>query len=400
MTRPRRRRIETAPRVTRAAGQSVVEFALLFPVFLLILVVAIDFGRVYLGWVNLQNMARIAANYAANNPDAWTSPDNADKQATRATYSMRIQSDARAINCTPNPGIDPVFATGTDLGDPVAVRIDCSFGVLTPGISQILGSNVLLSAESVFPVKAGVVGSVPGGAPPVPAPVAAFTASPLSGYEDLAVTLNNTSQNTPTSWTWSFGDGTSSFAKSPPPHVYPNPGTYVIRLSVFNAGGSDSATRSVTVLPLPTSGPIPEFSASPRSGFTPLGPVQFTDLSSGGATTWAWTFGDGATSTIQNPSHTYNTSGTFDVSLSVSDGTKSNSQTKTGYIVVTDRPCVVPNFAGVRKNSAQATWAAAFFTTSVVLGPGKGNYIIGVQSLPGGLSNPPGGCGATITVGP
>ena len=66
------RRPMVARRRSRTTGQSVVEFALLFPVFLLILVVAIDFGRVYLGWVNLQNMARIAANYAANNADAWT----------------------------------------------------------------------------------------------------------------------------------------------------------------------------------------------------------------------------------------------------------------------------------------------------------------------------------------
>ena len=61
----------------RSKGQSFVEFALLFPVLLLIVMVAIDFGRVYLGWVNTQNMVRIAANFAANNADAWGTPGDA-----------------------------------------------------------------------------------------------------------------------------------------------------------------------------------------------------------------------------------------------------------------------------------------------------------------------------------
>ena len=43
------------------------------PVLLFLTLIALDFGRVYLGYINLQNMARIAANYAANNPDAWGS---------------------------------------------------------------------------------------------------------------------------------------------------------------------------------------------------------------------------------------------------------------------------------------------------------------------------------------
>src|SRR3990170_1992140 len=48
----------------RTRGQSVVELALLLPVILLLLLGAIDFGRVYLGWINLNQMARLAANFA------------------------------------------------------------------------------------------------------------------------------------------------------------------------------------------------------------------------------------------------------------------------------------------------------------------------------------------------
>ena len=79
----RARRVET---VTDAAVD-VVELALVLPVVLLIGVVAIDFGRIYLGWVNLQNMARIAATYAANNPDGW--PDDEDIQARYEAHQQR-----------------------------------------------------------------------------------------------------------------------------------------------------------------------------------------------------------------------------------------------------------------------------------------------------------------------
>jgi len=385
----------------RSRGQSIVEFALLLPAFLLLVLVALDFGRVYLGWVNVQNMARVAANFAANNAEAWNAPGDA---TIKARYQELIANDARAINCVPpDPIPDPIFATGTDLGDPVKVNIDCNFTVLTPIISSVLGSNILVSSSIEFPVKAGIVGSVPGGAPPVPAPIASFTASPTSGMEDLEVTVVDTSKNNPASWRWTFGDGTAaSFAKNPPPHIYQDPGTYTITLVVQNGGGSSPpATATIEVLPAPATGPIPDFSAAPRSGQVPPNlSVVFTDLSTNGATSWSWNFGDGATSSQQNPSHAYTASGSYDVTLTVSDGTTSNSQTKVGFIVIADKPCIVPNFAGVRKNSAQTMWAAAGFTTNVTFLPGQGNYKIGVQSLPGGLTNPPGGCNATIQVGP
>ena len=70
------------------------------------------------------------------------------------------------------------------------------------------------------------------------------------------------------------------------------------------------------------------------------GSVTFTDLSTGGATSWNWEFpgGDPATSTEQNPVVTYNNTGTFDVTLTVSDGTNTNTYTKDNYIVVVVAP--------------------------------------------------------------
>lgn len=75
------------------------------------------------------------------------------------------------------------------------------------------------------------------------------------------------------------------------------------------------------------------FSASPTAGCAPLA-VQFTDLSSGGATSWTWNFGDGNGSSAQHPNHVYANAGTYSVSLTASDGTCSDVATQVGYITV------------------------------------------------------------------
>src|SRR5215217_1627604 len=83
-------------RAGRSRGQSLVEFALFLPIIMLLTLAALDFGRIYLGYINIQNMARIAANYAADNPDAWTGSGNATK---KAAYQNQILGDASATNC-------------------------------------------------------------------------------------------------------------------------------------------------------------------------------------------------------------------------------------------------------------------------------------------------------------
>jgi PKD repeat protein/peptidoglycan/xylan/chitin deacetylase (PgdA/CDA1 family) len=81
-------------------------------------------------------------------------------------------------------------------------------------------------------------------------------------------------------------------------------------------------------------GPVANFSAYPTSGNLPL-TVQFTDLSTNAAT-WNWNFGDGQTSTAQNPSHTYSSNGTYNVSLNVSNAAGYNISTKSNLISVTN----------------------------------------------------------------
>jgi PKD repeat protein len=153
------------------------------------------------------------------------------------------------------------------------------------------------------------------------------------------------------------------------------------------------------VLEPPAANPVAEFSANVQVGSRPL-TVQFSDESTGGPTGWDWDFGDGSSpSSQQNPSHIYNAAGAYDVTLTVTSADGTNSQTKRAFILVSQFPCVVPNFAGTRSNDAQATWNAAGFTTTVGF-QRRGNFVIQYQSLPGGLINPTNGCDATIVVGP
>jgi len=83
--------------------------------------------------------------------------------------------------------------------------------------------------------------------------------------------------------------------------------------------------------------PTADFSGSPTSGCAPL-PVNFTDNSTGDPTSWSWTFGDGGTSTEQNPSYTYENPGIYTVSLTVSNACGSDDDTKDNYITFYAKP--------------------------------------------------------------
>jgi len=96
-------------------------------------------------------------------------------------------------------------------------------------------------------------------------------------------------------------------------------------------GHPTSAPAKLTIVYTPPPGA--DFTATPRQGPAPL-TVQFADLSTGDITLWLWHFGDGETSTEQNPSHIYNTPGTYIVTLSVEGPGGTDSEVKTDYIEV------------------------------------------------------------------
>jgi PKD repeat protein len=166
-------------------------------------------------------------------------------------------------------------------------------------------------------------------------PAAAFSGSPTSGKAPLAVQFTDQSTGSISGWSWAFGDGGSS-AEQNPSHTYDNAGDYTVSLTVT---GSNSDTETKTNYIEVTAPPAPTvvFSGSPTSGDAPL-TVLFTIQSTGSITSWSWTFGDGGISTEQSPSHTYQDSGVYTVSLTVTGPGGSDNETKTGYITVTAPP--------------------------------------------------------------
>jgi len=158
------------------AGQSLAEFTLTIPMVLLMVLFGLDFGRVFLGWVALNNAAREAANYAAMNPDAWTLPYNL---AVQAEYNRLITTEASNINCTLGAIPDPTFGSGTSIGAPAEVKLTCAFGLITPFIGAITGNPIPVSASSAFPVRSGLIEGIPTPAPtPSPTPTPAPTPTP------------------------------------------------------------------------------------------------------------------------------------------------------------------------------------------------------------------------------
>lgn len=164
--------------------------------------------------------------------------------------------------------------------------------------------------------------------------VADFSATPVSGCSPLIVRFTDNSTGNPNQWMWDLGNGTISFLQNPSV-AYFSPGKYTIKLVAKNASAEDSVVKEeyIEVFAKPTI----NFSASATSGCYPL-PVSFTDMTiagSGTNTSWLWDFGDGTTSTLQNPSHVYTSARTFNVTLQVrnSDGCIS-TLTKTSLIQI------------------------------------------------------------------
>jgi PKD repeat protein len=244
---------------------------------------------------------------------------------------------------------------------------------------------------------------------PSSGPVAGFTATPTSGQVPLTVQFTDTSIGSPTNWNWNFGDGATSTAQNPS-HTYASAGSFTATLTVTGSGGqTSSASQTITV----TNAPAPvsaSFSANPTSGQAPLA-VQFTDQSSGPVTAWNWDFGDGTTSTAQNPSHTYASVGNFTATLTVT-GTGGQTSSASRTITVTNappppaatvaveatQPLVTSLTPGVFSITRSGSTSSAL-TVDYSLG-GTAQNGVDYQTLSGAVTIPAGSSTATVTVNP
>ena len=152
-------------------------------------------------------------------------------------------------------------------------------------------------------------------------PVANFSVTAPGTCHNTAVVFNDQSADDGlhpiTQWIWNYGDGSSDTLSAPPfTHLYANGGVYTVSLKVTdNTGCADSITRNNYVL---IANPVADF-VSPDTLSCPGKPITFTNNSTGSSLTYSWNFGDGNTSTQQNPVHQYAADGNYTVTLIIRD---------------------------------------------------------------------------------
>jgi PKD repeat protein len=133
------------------------------------------------------------------------------------------------------------------------------------------------------------------------------------------VQFTNTSTGTlPIDYSWDFGDGSRVEDGNDPSHVYVDHGDYVVTLTASNNWGSSTFTDTVTIYMTATAGTI---EASNNGQPVQVGEVvNFSSTANGtGPLTYAWDFGDGATSSDPSPSHAFTAPGTYTVMLTVTN---------------------------------------------------------------------------------
>ena len=191
------------------------------------------------------------------------------------------------------------------------------------------------------------------GAPPVPA----ISANNTLGCLPFSAQFTDQSAGDPTSWSWTFQGGTPASSTEENPLVsYNAPGTYDVVLQVTNIFGTSTQTFPgyITVQPPPT------------ASFTYVAnqlSVTFTSIAQN-ATTYSWTFGDGGSSTEQNPTHTYSNPGTYNVFLIVSN----NCGT-----------FVIEQIVVITSGTGEASWIEGF---RLFPNPNTGSFTVEMNGLP------------------
>ena len=318
----------------RTRGQAMVEFAIVLPIFVLFLVMAIDFGRIYFSYIQINNAAREGAAFAAGQPT-----DSAGILA-RAQREANVQSQngqtpfALTTTCKNSGGATIPCSTatgGAGPGNMVTVAVSERFTFLTPFVNNFFSNNLTMRSSATATVlgyAASGGGTNPGACG---APVPSFTVVVVSGLTVHVDPTASTPKVAPcaiSGYNWTWGDTLDGVGTAyGDDHTYLSPGTYTITLETTNQAGPATTTRQITV----PAGPPPSTCVKPtaqfmftRSGsgnktYTYLDQSTVADPINCPITGWDWSFDDNTSSNAQNPTHVYQAGGNHSATLIVTN---------------------------------------------------------------------------------
>jgi hypothetical protein len=252
----------------RTKGQSLVEFALILPIFLLLVAGALDLGRVFYANISLNNAAREGAFQASQTPDSYAANQPCNTATNMIICRVLLESKDSAVAIQPGDVSMTCSEPGCpkEAGSMVTVDVHGTFTLVTPLLSSIFGGQTIqLHSSATAQVEYlpdPVTATVP------PSPVADFSGSPRTGVASscTTVTFTDLSTGTVTGWNWDFGDGGTSTLQNPT-HDYCSAGSYTVVLTVINLGGVDSETKTAYIVidPAPTATPTAGPTATPTA---------------------------------------------------------------------------------------------------------------------------------------
>ncbi len=209
-------------------------------------------------------------------------------------------------------------------------------------------------------------------------PIVQFTSNTTSTC-NVNTTFNFTDNTIgSTSWSWTFGDGTSSILQNPS-HLYTSTGNYTVTLIAGNSNGCFDTVSQSNFIHIGNS-LVPSFTTSDTNGCAPA-TIHF-NATTPNANSWSWDFGDGTTSTLKSPNHTYNNPGQYTITLAVTTNSGCNgSIVKNQYIKLDSKP--IPAFTLV-----QDTGCAPFTIQTINTSIGASSYLWTIGSTTSNLFEP------------
>jgi Flp pilus assembly protein TadG len=252
-------------------GQSLVEFALILPVFLVFFAATLDLGRVFYANITLNNAAREGAFQASITPALYVENQPCNPATNRVVCRIQNETKGSMIAVAPTD-IDmscSVPACAASAGSTVKVEVRGKFRLITPLLSFIFGGQDLnLGSSAIAQIE---YGPHPDLATLPPAPVAMFTANPWSGPVGTIVSFNSSaSTGAPTGFQWDFdGNGVVDSTDPNPTHQYNTGGSFNVTLTVVNLSGVGTTSHTITITTPPTPTPPPGPTPTPAPTPTP-----------------------------------------------------------------------------------------------------------------------------------